>query len=75
MTGPLLTVRDVAGLLQKKPAAVRALANRGELAFYRIGREMRFAGADLDVFLERQRRVAADPEAGEKAVRRALAGL
>lgn len=75
MTGKLLTVRDVADVLQKKPAAVRALANRGELAFYRIGREIRFAEPDLDVYLGRQRREVSDPEVGEKAVRRVLAGL
>lgn len=63
----LLTVAEVAAMLRKKPAAVRALANRGELSFYRVGRAMLFAPEDLAQFLSEHRR----PARGEKA----LAGL
>jgi excisionase family DNA binding protein len=63
----LLTVTEVAASLRKKPAAVRALANRGEISFYRVGRAMLFAPSDLQRFLSEHRR----PARGEKA----LAGL
>ena len=63
----LLTVPEVAAALRKKPAAVRALANRGEISFYRVGRAILFAPTDLERFLAEHRR----PARGEKA----LAGL
>jgi excisionase family DNA binding protein len=54
----LLTVSDLAARLRLKPAAVRALTRRGEIAFYRVGRSIRFDEADVDAYLERQRRPA-----------------
>lgn len=66
-TSQLLTVREVATALRKKPAAVRALANRGEISFYRVGRALLFTPTDLERFLAERRR----PARGEKA----LAGL
>ena len=62
--GSLLTVFEVAATLQKRPAAVREFANRGDLGFYRVGRTMRFAPEDVADFLARCRR----PARGEKAV-------
>jgi excisionase family DNA binding protein len=63
VSASLLTVGEVAGALRKKPAAVRALANRGELSFYRVGRTMLFSPIDLERFLAQHRR----PARGEKA--------
>ncbi|HEV8232729.1 MAG TPA: helix-turn-helix domain-containing protein [Thermoanaerobaculia bacterium] len=63
----LLTVSDVAGWLRLKPAAVRALARRSEIGFYRVGRAIRFQPGDVKAFLERQRR----PARGERALRAA----
>jgi excisionase family DNA binding protein len=54
----LLTVSELAPRLRMKPAKLRALANRGELVFYRIGRAMLFSPADVDAFLEDARRDA-----------------
>jgi excisionase family DNA binding protein len=65
----LLTVTDVAELFRLKPAAVRALARRGDLGFVRVGRAIRFRPGDLEAYLERQRR----PARGERAL--AAAGL
>ena len=66
----LLTVLHVAEVLGKKPPAVRALARRGEIAYHRIGRSLRFAPEDVRTFLARCRRPARS-ERGEQA----LAGL
>ena len=63
----LLTVEEVSEVLRKRPAAVRAIANRGAISFYRVGRAMLFTPADIQVYLDRCRRLAR----GEKA----LAGL
>lgn len=59
MTLPvLLSVEQLAAYLSKRPAAVRAMANRGELAFIRCGRAMRFQESDVLRFLEEHRRSA-----------------
>jgi excisionase family DNA binding protein len=60
----LLSVEELAGYLSKRPAAVRAMANRGELAFIRCGRAMRFREDDVSRFLEEHRR----PASREKGV-------
>ena len=52
----LITVSELAELLRKRPAAVRALAQRGEIAFYRVGRAMLFAPQDVESFLAACRR-------------------
>jgi hypothetical protein len=52
------------------PRPLRALANRGEISFYRIGKSMAFAPVDLERYLELCRR----PARGEKALERALTG-
>jgi excisionase family DNA binding protein len=59
----LLDVQDVAARLRLKPAAVRALARRGEITFERVGRGLRFRPGDVESYLERQRR----PARGERA--------
>jgi excisionase family DNA binding protein len=66
----LLTCAEAAALLKVKPPKLRALANRGEIAFYRVGKSMLFAGSDLESFLADCRR----PARGEKALERVLAG-
>jgi excisionase family DNA binding protein len=57
-TDTLLTVPELAAALRLKPAAVRALARRGEISFFRIGRSIRFRSGDVEAFLARQRRPA-----------------
>jgi excisionase family DNA binding protein len=54
----LLTVSELAEILRKRPAAVRALARRGEVAFYRVGRAMLFDPQDVETFLATCRRPA-----------------
>ncbi len=54
----LNTVREVSDLLRKKPAAVRALALRGAISYYRVGRAILFKPADVEAFLARVRRPA-----------------
>ena len=66
----LLTCAEAAARLRTKSAKLRALANRGEISFYRIGKSMVFAPDDLERYLELCRR----PARGEKALERALTG-
>jgi excisionase family DNA binding protein len=54
----LLTVPEVAEILRKRPAAVRAIARRRELAFIRSGKAMLFRRQDLDAYILRCRRPA-----------------
>lgn len=54
----LLSVEQLADYLAKRPAAIRALAHRGEIAFIRCGRAMRFREDDVERFLEAHRRPA-----------------
>jgi excisionase family DNA binding protein len=66
----LLTCSEAACRLRMKPAKLRALANRGEVSFYRIGKSMVFAPADLERYLDLCRR----PARGERALVKALTG-
>jgi len=66
----LHTCAEAAALLKVKPPKLRALANRGEIAFYRVGKSMLFADSDLESFLAECRR----PARGERALEKALAG-
>jgi|GEM_PF-4014385 len=54
----LLTVEQLAAYLAKRPAAVRAMAHRGEISFVRCGRAMRFREDDVARFLDANRRPA-----------------
>jgi excisionase family DNA binding protein len=55
----LLTVEQLAAYLAKRPAAVRAMAHRGEISFIRCGpRAMRFREDDVTRFLDANRRPA-----------------
>lgn len=66
---PLLTTEDIAEFFRVDVVTVRRMINKGELTAYRVGGEYRFARADIDDYLERQRLPA-------KAVREGrLAGL
>jgi len=53
----LLTVRQVAKLLQVCNATVYKLCERGELAYTRILNSIRIAPADLSDLMDRRRRV------------------
>jgi excisionase family DNA binding protein len=66
----LLTCSEAAGRLRMRPAKLRAIANRGELSFFRVGKAMLFAPDDLERFLELCRR----PARGERALERPLTG-
>jgi excisionase family DNA binding protein len=50
----LLTIRDVADLLQISTKTVRRLIARGELPAHRLGRQWRIAPAELERFLRRK---------------------
>lgn len=49
---PLLTLREVAGLLNVSPKTIRRLVARGSLPCVRFGRVLRFQQADLFRFVE-----------------------
>ena len=66
----LRTCAEAARLLKVKPPKLRALANRGEVTFYRVGKSMLFADEDLERFLSDCRR----PARGERALEKVLAG-
>ena len=51
----LLTIKDIAVLLQVSTKQVRRLIGSGELTHYRIGRLYRVAPDDLNVFLALRR--------------------
>lgn len=51
----LLTVRQVAAVLQVCPATVYALCRRGELAHSRVLDSIRVERADLEAYLDRAR--------------------
>ena len=52
----LLSVKRVAALLSVSTATVYALANRGELPHVRVLNAIRIAPADLEAFINRNRR-------------------
>src|SRR5215472_1442747 len=56
----LMTTEEVAEILHVDPATIRRLVNRGDLAAYRIGADYRFAPADLEGYLRRQRIVGGE---------------
>jgi excisionase family DNA binding protein len=58
-----LIVSELAEILRKRPAAVRALAKRGEIAFFRVGRAMLFDPQDVETSLAACRRPAKDSRA------------
>ncbi|NOY93348.1 MAG: helix-turn-helix domain-containing protein [Deltaproteobacteria bacterium] len=49
----VLTVSEVASFLRVNPKTVYALAKRGELSSFRVGRAMRFTRKDVQAFVER----------------------
>jgi excisionase family DNA binding protein len=51
----LMTSEEVAEYLHVDPVTIRRLVNKGELAAYRIGADYRFAPADVETYLQRQR--------------------
>lgn len=52
---PVLTVEQVADLLQVTPATIRSVINRGDLRAARVGRQHRITREALDAYLEAQR--------------------
>jgi excisionase family DNA binding protein len=52
----LWTCSETAERLRMKPAKLRAVAARREIAFYRVGRALLFSPGDVERFLERCRR-------------------
>jgi excisionase family DNA binding protein len=49
------TVDDVAELLGRHPHTIYRLAREGELAHYRVGRNVLFRPADVDAYIEARR--------------------
>lgn len=54
----LMTVSELASMLRKRPAAIRAAARRGLIAYYRVGKSQLFASCDVDAYLARNRQEA-----------------
>lgn len=52
LTKPMLTVHDVADLLQVKEATVRSWINDNSLRAVKFGKEWRVAHIDLEAFVE-----------------------
>ncbi len=75
MIPELITVSELAERLRSRPAKIRALANRGELAFYRHGRAMLFSPEDVAAYLSRAHRgPVSGPETAQMTARRRSAG-
>lgn len=55
---PFMTSEEIAELLHVDPVTIRRQVNKGELSAYRIGADYRFAPADFQDYLRRQRIVA-----------------
>lgn len=51
----LLSIDEAEGVLGLSVVTLRRLAAGGRVAFYRVGRKMRFSEADLSAYLETQR--------------------
>ncbi len=52
------TTKELAAMLQVTETTIYRMARRGELAYYNIGRAMRFRHGDVESFLQRCRGVA-----------------
>jgi excisionase family DNA binding protein len=50
----LLTVQQVAAILQLKPSTIRAYAERGDLPCVRIGGRLRFRPSDVAEWIEQR---------------------
>ena len=51
-TREFYTTQELAARLRIKPITVYRLARRGDLAFYLVGRAMRFRHQDVEAFLD-----------------------
>jgi excisionase family DNA binding protein len=49
---PLLTISDVADLLNVSISSVRRLQQARRLRFFKVGRNVRFSKQDVDVYLD-----------------------
>lgn len=58
---PFLNVGEAAEYLTVSTRTLRRYVAEGRLAYYRVGRELRFKRADLDRYLESLRREALEP--------------
>lgn len=58
------TVKELAELFRVTPLTIYRLANRGEIASYKIGRATRIRKRDVEAFLGRSRISTADGEDG-----------
>lgn len=52
----LLTVNDVAALLQLRPSTIYSWAQEGSIPSLKIGRAIRFRTSDIDAWLDRSLR-------------------
>jgi excisionase family DNA binding protein len=55
----LLSVEDVASILQLRPSTIRAYAERGILPCVLVGNRLRFKPSDVDLWIERRYRKGA----------------
>ena len=61
LRSPLLTVHDVAELLQMKEATVRSWIRENQLRAIKFGRDWRIARVDLENFLNEHANIEAPP--------------
>ena len=66
MSSNAMTVQEVAEYLNVDPKTVYRLVNRGELPGFKVGGSWRFQKDDLDGWIARQKRVAANKAGGER---------
>ena len=68
MSAQLMTAETVAGLLAIHPSSVRKLAASGDLAFYLVGKRMRFSEEQVDEYLCRNERRQASVSSGSRRI-------
>jgi excisionase family DNA binding protein len=64
---PLLTVKQVADILQWNAYTVSKKAEKGELPAFKLGREWRFRQEDLMAWIDAKRREGRPKKAGNDA--------
>jgi excisionase family DNA binding protein len=63
--GEVLRLKDVASLLKVGVKTVYALAQSGELPAFKVRGQWRFTRADIDAWIEKQKRTAQKASEGE----------
>lgn len=57
MTLPeFMTQKELAGILRLSPLTVHRLTKRGEIKAFKVGRSLRYARADVEAYINKQRK-------------------